>query len=393
MRLLILCITFCSLQLWLATDAHGQLFKFLKKKDKQQAVGFVLEEGMTPEEREKAIKRQLVNPVREMLNRFNLQVEKSFGFFNYQNTLEGVTVVRSSNLENLYAVPLGNESLTLPEPQGIDNWTTDLNATTFPRIDDDSHLVGTDTAALIYRNPGSINPLTLRLSFSLKKLDKEHFKTTGDKRYLDEDLLRIGGGISFGKIKFRNEAATQDVLPILGNYEMPATELSTTQLFGSLTYNFYSLGDFSMLADVKGGVWKIKTSQVNNELITYDPFVNVGVMFQTTFSKYFKGYIRPSVELRSYTLANDVVTSSHQFTLFSVDFGLLLKYPTYPRNPYPAHQVQMEHVFNGKMYRGRPFYQKQNPRYGQNRVRRKPVGFSFKRAKDKNEKKKGGDGN
>jgi len=190
MRLLILCITLCSLQLWLATDAHGQLFKFLKKKDKQQAVGFVLEEGMTPEEREKAIKRQLVNPVREMLNRFNLQVEKSFGFFNYQNTLEGVTVVRSSNLENLYAVPLGNESLTLPEPQGIDNWTTDLNATTFPRIDDDSHLVGTDTAALIYRNPGSINPLTLRLSFSLKKLDKEHFKTTGDKRYLDEDLLR-----------------------------------------------------------------------------------------------------------------------------------------------------------------------------------------------------------
>ena len=70
-------------------------------------------------------------------------------------------------------------------------------------------------------------------------------------------------------------------------------------MFASVTYNFYSLGDFSMLADVYGGVWKIKQSQINSDNINYEPFFNVGLMFQTTFSKYFKGYIRPSFEMRS----------------------------------------------------------------------------------------------
>lgn len=332
MRLIILCISLCTLQIWLASQAHGQFFKFLKKKDKQQGVGFVLEEGITPEEREKAMARQLVNPTRLMLNRFNLQIEKSYGFFNYKNKLE-------------------------------------------------------------QSNSGTINPLTLRLSFSLKKLDKEHFKTTDEKRYLDEDALRIGGGISFGKIKFRNEIINQEVLPLMGNSTTATKGFSTTQMFGSLTFNFYTQGDFSMLADVKAGVWEIKTSKANNELISYDPFINVGIMLQTTFSKYFKGYIRPSIELRSYSWVNNIFNPTHQFNVFSIDIGLLLKYPSYPRNQYPAHQVQMEHVFNGKMYRGRPFYQKQNPRYGQNRVRRKPLGLPFKRAKDTNEKKKNGKGN
>lgn len=49
--------------------------------------------------------------------------------------------------------------------------------------------------------------------------------------------------------------------------------------------------------------------------------------------------------------------------------------------------VQMEHVFNGKMYRGRPFYKKQNPRYGQRGVNRKAKGWSFPIIKDKKSKK------
>ena len=77
----------------------------------------------------------------------------------------------------------------------------------------------------------------------------------------------------------------------------------------------------------------------------------------------------------------------HQFMMFSVSVGLVLKYPIYPRNKYQADQVQMEHVFNGKIYRGRPFYQNQNPRYGQRRIKRKPEGSYFPKQKKAKEKK------
>lgn len=363
--------------------------QFWKKKKKDNVQGFVLEEAVTPEERQKAMERQLVSPVRKMLNRFNLNIEKSYGYFSYQNPLEGVSVIRNPRNDLLYIVPLGEEASVQPNV-AYSNWFNRFTEVDIARIDDDSQIVRTDTTSFVYKNSGRYNPLTLRLSFSLKKLDKAHFKQTGEKKYLEDDFLRIGGGIGWGAHQFRHPSSEQDVDPLLRRYTLPTTKISTTKMFGSVTYNFYTLGDFSMLADVYGGVWKIKESQINSDNINYEPFFNVGVMFQTKFSKYFKGYIRPSVEMRSYTLANEFVSTQHKYTIFSIDLGLLLKYPVYPRNRYAAHMVQMEHVFNGKMYRGRPFYKKQNPLYGQRGLNRKTKGSSFPIIKPKRSRKGGG---
>lgn len=369
----------------LAQQTQAQFRLFGKKKKKAANVPeFVIKEGVTPEEREKAMQRQLVNPIRKFVNGFNLHIEKSFGYFTYKSELTDVSVIRDPTGQQLYIVPLGEEGSVTPPINAFSNWTTDLTPIAINRIDDDSYIVRTDTASFAYKNAGRINPWVFRLDYSFKKVDKDHLKRTGEKRYLEEDLFRIGGGIGFGALKFQNSANTQDAAPLLRNYALPSKKISTTKMFASASYNFYSMGDMAIIADVYGGVWKTKTSQVNQELVTYDPFFNVGVMFQTTWSKYFKGYIRPAVEMRSYTLSNDLVTVPHNFAIFSIDFGVILKYPTYPRNKYKAHMVQMEHVFNGKMYRGRPFYRKQNPRTGQRRNSRKEGGSSFKIKKNDN---------
>lgn len=383
----------CLLILLVLTGSLSQAdAQFRKKKKKDNVQGFVLEEAVTPEERQKAMERQLVSPVRKMLNRFNLSIEKSYGYFSYQNPLEGVSVIRNPRNDLLYIVPLGEEASVQPTV-AYSNWFNGFTEVDIARIDDDSQIVRTDTASFVYKNSGRYNPLTLRLSFSLKKLDKAHFKQTGEKKYLEDDLLRIGGGIGWGAHKFRHPSSEQDIDPLLRRYTLPTTKISTTKMFASVTYNFYTFGDFSMLADVYGGVWKIKESLNNSDNINYEPFFNVGVMFQTKFSKYFKGYIRPAVEMRSYTLANEFVSTQHKYAIFSIDLGLLLKYPVYPRNRYAAHMVQMEHVFNGKMYRGRPFYKKQNPLYGQRGLNRKTKGSSFPIIKGKKSKKGGGNGN
>lgn len=368
-RLFLLLLT---LTIFGSSEAEAQLFK--RKKKTTDVSGLIIDEGPDIDKQKRQFERRMVNPIRKNLNRFNFSLEKGLGYFAYQNPMTDVSVIRDATSSQLYIVPLGEEQGLTTPINAYSNWFNDLTPIGIERIDDDSHIVRTDTSDFVYKNNGRINPLTFRFSLSLKKLDKGHFQRTGEKIYQDDDMIRIGGGIGFGALNFSNPAATQSVSNEIRAFTLPTTKLSTTKLFASLSYNFYTLGDYSIHADVLGGVWKVKASQVNKEVVNYDPFFNIGMMFQTKFSKYFKGYIRPSFEMRSYTVSNDLVNIQHKFSVFSIDIGLLFKYPIYPRNKYKADQVQMEHVFNNKIYRGRPFYRKQNPRFGQNRIRRKPFG-------------------
>ena len=365
----------------LPSEAEAQLFK---KKDKppkekkkgkkkggkkgqaQQYQGFNPGQALTPEQQ----KAQMVNPMRKILNQFNLSVEKGYGFFSYQNALTGVSVIRNP-AGDMLSLAAGNVNPGAGQTTVYSNWFNDLNTTTVARIDDDAEVVNADADNLVYRNSGRLNPLTLRLSYSIRKVDKKHLKRTGERIMTDDELLRIGVGFSTGRIKFRNDAHTQDVSGRLGDYVLPITKISTTKMFGSISYNAYQYGDLSLLADLSAGVWKARSQDINGDVATFDPFFNIGLIFEKKISKYFKVYIRPSFEIRQYTLADGAISVPHKFSVFTIDIGALIKYPVYPRNRFKAHRVQMEHVFNGKIYRGRSIFQRQNPRIGQHGLSRK----------------------
>ena len=336
--------------------ANAQIFKKKKRNDVQSFAP-----GSAEPRDDKA---QMVSPIREFLNNFNLQIEKGYGFFLYQNELTDVSVIRNPRGDQLFIVPLGQEGGN----SGINaysNWFNDLTPLDVFRVDDDAQVARTDTTSFAFQNNGRINPWTLRLSFSLKKVDKLRLKTTGDRVMSDDEFLRVGLGVSSGSLKFRNTVNYQDVDARIGEFTLPQTEISTSKIFGSLTYNAYSLMDVSFLVDVAGGIWRTKKSDMNQDLVTYDPFLNIGFIMEKTVSKYFKLYIRPSFEMRSYSLSNEVITTNHSLNVFTVDIGALIKYPTYPRNRHGANRVQMEHVFNGRIYRGRSIFRPQNPRTGQ----------------------------
>ncbi|MFT6826826.1 MAG: hypothetical protein ACI9Z3_000555 [Roseivirga sp.] len=340
------------------SNAEAQIFK--KKKKQSDLKAFTPGQAVDPAKE----KDLMVSPVRKMLNKFNLQLEKGYGYFSYQNELTDVSVVRNPRGDLLYIVPLGQEAQSDGPFNAYSNWFNDLTPANISRIDDNSQIVRTDTSSFIYENNGRINPLTLRLTYSFNRVDKQRLKTTGDRVVSDDEFLRIGAGISTGALKFRNAVHTQEVDLRVGNFVLPQTKISTSKMFGSVSYNAYKFVDFTVWVDLAGGVWKTKSSDINQELVTYDPFFNVGVMFESTISKYFKLYVRPSFEMRKYSLADEFITSSHSFSIFSIDLGALIKYPTYPRNKHGANRVQMEHVFNGRIYRGRSIFQPQNPRTG-----------------------------
>ncbi|MGW8123184.1 hypothetical protein ACV07N_11045 [Roseivirga echinicomitans] len=351
-RLLILLLLLSSMA---SLEVDAQIFKKKKNNDVQ-----AFAPGEAPETKETL----MVSPMRVILNKFNLQLEKGYGFFLYQNELTDVSVVRNPRGDQLYLVPLGQEATSGPY-NAYSNWFNNLTPIDIFRIDDDAQIVRTDTAAVIYKNSGRINPLTLRLSFSFNKVDKLRLKTTGERVRSDQELLRVGVGISKGAFKFKNTVNYQEVDDRLGSFNLPQTKISTTKLFGSLTYNAYTFMDFSFMVDASGGVWKTKSSDLNQDLVTYDPFFNIGFILEKKVSKYFKLYLRPSFEMRKYSLTDEFMSTSHALSLFTIDIGALIKYPTYPRNKHGANRVQMEHVFEGKIYRGRSIFQPQNPRTGQ----------------------------
>lgn len=346
-------------------EVHAQGGKKKEKKSKKREYqGVIPPEELTPEQR----RARMVNPVRKFFNQFNLNVEKGYGFFSYQNTLNGLNVVRSPAGHLLYIVP-GSAKVGAGPVTGYRNWFNDLKTLNIPRIDDDAEVVNANS--LVYRNSGRLNPLTLRLSYSIKKVDKGHLKRTGERIMTDNELLRIGGGISFGSIWFKNKVHTQEVNSRLGNFKLPITRVSTTKVFGSVTVNAYQYGDLSLLADVSAGIWKTRSRQFNRDFVKHDPFFNIGLIFEKKFSKYFKVYIRPSFEMRRFRLANEAISVNHRFSIFTIDIGALIKYPVYPRNRFKAHRVQMEHIFRGRIYRGRSIFQRQNPRIGQHGLSRK----------------------
>jgi hypothetical protein len=340
------------------TTVNGQI---LRKKKKNDVNAFDPGQATDPAK----AKNMMVKPIRRVLNKFNLQLEKGYGYFNYQNELTDVSVVRNPRGDLLYIVPLGQEDQPNGPFNSYSNWFNDLTNVDIHRMDDDAQIVRTDTASFVYENNGRVNPLTLRLTYSFNRVDKQRLKTTGDRVMTEDEFLRIGVGISMGAIKFKNTVHTQEVDGRVGNFVLPQTKFSSSKMFGSVSYDVYSFVDFSVWVDLAGGVWKAKSTDINGDFVTYDPFFNIGVMLESTISKYFKLYVRPSFEMRSYTLSDEFITTNHSFSVFSIDFGALIKYPTYPRNKHGANRVEMEHVFNGKIYRGRSIFQPQNPRIGQ----------------------------
>ncbi len=312
-----------------------------------------------------------VSPIRKVLNMFNFHVELAPSSFTHSNTFNDLILVRTDNPESwIYAARSAEAGSGAPFT-ALTNWFNTNRPVVFDQIYDEDLAISTDTLSLKWTNQGATTPVNLRVSFSIKKLDKLHYKTTGERRTLDQDFIRIGGGISMSKVKYKNNFFTTEDEPNYGNLLIPVTETRMKRVFGTVDVNVWNYVDYTLFVSVMAGTWEYKVEDFNSDYVTYDPFYSIGVTLEKQFSKYFKVYLRPSVEFRNYNFMAEEIMVPNKITSFNLNLGFIIKYPTYPRNRFKPHQVQMEHVFNGKLYRGRSIFRRQNPRIGQNFRQRK----------------------
>jgi hypothetical protein len=99
-------------------------------------------------------------------------------------------------------------------------------------------------------------------------------------------------------------------------------------------------------------------------------YLNLGVRAEREFSEYFRIFIRPSYEVKSYklTIPETTQTLQHRLNGLYVNVGFTYRLPELRRCFLKTCHAQINHAHGNREYRSRrhPIYKKQNPHYGEN---------------------------
>ena len=124
-----------------------------------------------------------------------------------------------------------------------------------------------------------------------------------------------------------------------------------------------------MIADLQFG--KINRGKnFNKNLISSGIYFNIGYTVEKSYSEYFKVFVRPSIEWKSYSIEipETSLKVNHRQPALYVQFGATIKIPSPGRCPVYRCKVQINHVHDGLEYRSKvhPIWKWQDPDYGQN---------------------------
>ncbi len=142
-----------------------------------------------------------------------------------------------------------------------------------------------------------------------------------------------------------------------------------SKYFGLIGISFYRLGDYLFTGDAQVGGYK-PGSNFNMALIQKGVYVNAGVTVERELSEYLRLFVRPSFEIKNYTLTlpEGGKSINHNINAFYLNVGVSYSIPEIPRCFISGCRIQMNHAHGDREYRSRvhPIYKRQNPQYGQN---------------------------
>ena len=281
------------------------------------------------------------NTVRSIFKNFSLGISTGYGNTFFSHKLDGFGIVQpTSGAPRIF--PSGS---TTPK---YSNWVNSVASDSF-NIQPGYFLISSDTAKLGFKGHGLNIPLKATLHY-------------------EYDRYRIGGGYSYEYMhmgQFHSISNKNDI----ANFQPSAPGGLMKKYFGMLGVSFYRINDLLFTVDANIGGYK-PGKNFNTSLITKGIYVNVGVTVEREFSEYLKGFIRPSFEIKNYSLNVPEAGKSinHSINAFYINVGLSYKLPSLAKCYNKDCRVQMNHAHGDTEYRSRvhPIYKKQNPMYGEN---------------------------
>jgi len=210
--------------------------------------------------------------------------------------------------------------------------------------------VSSDTARLGFRGNGLNIPFKAMI----------HYEFQG--RY------RIGGGYSYQWMRIGTLRPTH-FEDRIASYEPAVAGGWMRHYFGMLGVSFYRVHRFLFTGDVNIGGFR-PGRNFDTPLMQRGVYVNAGVTIEKELSEYLRLFLRPSFELKNYTLSLPGARNAiaHNINTFYVNVGLTYSIPELPRCFHSSCRSQINHAHGNREYRSRvhPIYKKQNPGYGEN---------------------------
>jgi hypothetical protein len=221
---------------------------------------------------------------------------------------------------------------------------------------------GVDSSALgsyVVTNPGTAN-----LGFKGHALNIPLAATV----HYEFNRYRVGGGYSYELMTIgalHSSTLTDKISDMKPNN--PTGYIR--KYWGMVGVSFYRWNEFLFTGDIEVGSYKLK-SNFNPAQVLPSTYFNFGVTIEKNLSEYFKVYLRPTYEIKSYdlTLPKSGQAIHYNINALYVNVGFTYSIPELPRCFLNECHAQINHAHGNKEYRSNrhPIYKKQNPGYGEN---------------------------
>lgn len=179
---------------------------------------------------------------------------------------------------------------------------------------------------------------------------------------------RFGGGYSYEYMTIGSLSPTA-FGDVLGKLQPTSPSGFMSKYFGLLGVSFYRMGNYLFTGDLQMGGYS-PGSNFDSSLITAGIYINGGVTIERELSEYLRLFVRPSYEIKSYSLdlpegGNSI---NHSMNAFYLNIGISYSIPSLPKCFIGDCKTQRNHAHGDHEYRSRvhPIYKKQNPNYGEN---------------------------
>lgn len=288
------------------------------------------------------VARQGPGIIRQMLSKLTFGLSTGYGSSVFRHTFSGWV---------LYQPTIGSPVLYNPANPALayTNWFNRIASAPLT-INPSDFQVNADTAAVGFRSQTVHLPLRATV----------HVEFAG--RY------RVGGGYSMEYTHLANFTP----LYYRGNFQNFSPGFSGFMLkkyFVLAGVSFYRYDNYLFTAELNVGGFSLG-SRFDRSAIKKSMLINLGFPVERELSEYFRVFIRPSFEIRNFTLSVPEESRSvrHRFNAFYLNIGATYRIPELPRCFDAKCRAQVNHAHGNREYRSRvhPIWKKQNPHYGEN---------------------------
>jgi hypothetical protein len=282
------------------------------------------------------------NP-RSILKNVKFSLSTGYGNTFFSHQLQGFGIYQAKSLPPAIFVAKSSPAVH------YSNWVNQVSLDS-ATVKPGSFLVSSDSAKLGFKG----NALNIPIKLTI------HYEWGG--RY------RLGGGYSYELMSIGSMHSISYTDKI-SNFQPTGSTGWMNKYFGLIGVSFYRLGDYLFTGDAQVGGYK-PGNNFNLSLIQKGVYVNAGVTIEREFSEYLRVFVRPSFEIKSYTLnlPEGGHSINHNINAFYLNFGVTYSIPELPKCFIADCKIQMNHAHGDREYRSRvhPIYKRQNPQYGQN---------------------------